>query len=246
MLLLAIPIFLFWSSFLNGLAHRLLKERALLDYKPRCRSCDEYLAWYDVIPLISFMIFGGKCRLCKSHHSLLYPVLEAFDAGVLFALFCLNFTSFGHIAWGVFLPEFFFVSALLLALRTDLEEFVILRISSLYLIPVWLGFAFFGLLSVDVLSSFLGAFFGYALPWFAGWLYHKMRGVNGIGEGDFEFLGMIGAFLGPVRMLDVLVVACIVAVVVGIIVAVATQSGRNVRLPFAPFLVIGALVALFS
>ena len=246
MLLFAVLFFLFWSSLLNGLAHRLLKERAILDYKPRCRSCDEYLAWYDAIPLISFMMFGGKCRLCKSHHSLLYPLLELFDASILSLLFYANSAQHGSILWGIFIPQFFFVSALLLALRTDLEEFVILRISSLYLIPVWLVCASFGLLQVDLIASFSGALFGYFLPWFAGWLYHKMRGINGIGEGDFEFLGMIGAFLGPIRMLDVLVIACVIAVVAGIFVAVATRSSRNVRLPFAPFLVAGALIALFS
>lgn len=245
LLLLAFAFFLCWSSLLNGIAHRLLKERAILDYKPRCRTCEEYLAWYDVVPLISFMIWGGKCRLCKAHHSLLYPLLEFFDAGILSALFYVNF-ALGHLVWGIFIPQFFFVSALLLALRTDLEEFVILRISSLYLIPVWLLCAFAGFLQIDFIMSFLGALCGYALPWFAGYLYRKMRGVNGIGEGDFEFLGMIGSFLGPIKMLDVLVIACVIAVVVGIVVAVATQAGRNLRLPFAPFLVAGALIILFS
>lgn len=246
MLLLAIAFFLVWSSLLNGLAHQLLKERALLDYKPRCRSCDEYLAWYDVIPLISFMLWGGKCRICKAQHSLLYPLLELFDAGVMTALYHMHTVDYGEILWGAFLPRFFFVSALLLALRTDLEEFVILRISSLYLIPVWLACAFFGFLDIDIVLSFTGALLGYVLPWFAGYVYRKMRGIDGIGEGDFEFLGMIGAFLGPLKMLDSLVMACVIAVVAGIVVAIASKSPRNVKLPFAPFLVIGALISLFS
>ena len=87
---------------------------------------------------------------------------------------------------------------------------------------------------------------GYFLPWLAGYLYRLARGIDGMGQGDFELLGMIGAFWGPTRMLYVLVVSCVVAVIFGDIFSLSVRGTRNIRIPFAPFLVLGALIKIFS
>ena len=237
---------LVWTSLLNGFAHRLLKERSVFDYKARCGSCDADLSWYDLLPLISHFIFGGKCRLCTSPLSLLYPLLELFGALVFTALWYIRVIDYGYLPYPRFLLDLLFVSALFLALRTDLEEMVILRVSSLYLIPVWLACAAGNFLEIDLLTSFFGALMGYFLPWLAGYLYRLARGIDGMGQGDFELLGMIGAFWGPTRMLDVLVVSCVVAVIFGVIFALSVRGTRNIRIPFAPFLVLGALIKIFS
>lgn len=233
-----------WTSLLNGLAHRLLKERALLGYKVQCSKCDADLAWYDLIPLISHIIFGGKCRLCASPSSFLYPMVELFGACLFTALWYTRTCDYGQ-WWTLKLSmDALFAAALLVALRTDLEEMVILRVSSLYLIPVWLAFAFCGWLEVSLAQSFFGACFGYFLPWLAGKCYMAFRGVDGIGVGDLELLAMIGAFLGAAKMIDSLMVACVVAIVLGFSYAVIRRD-RMVRIPFAPFLALGALIELF-
>ena len=88
---------LVWTSLLNGFAHRLLKERSVFDYKARCGSCDADLSWYDLLPLDSHFIFGGKCRLCPSPLSLLYPLLALFGALVFAALWYIRVIDYGYL-----------------------------------------------------------------------------------------------------------------------------------------------------
>ena len=235
---------LVWASLLNGLAHRLLKERSLLEVGPKCTTCDQNLSLIDVLPLISHMIFGGKCRLCASPISFLYPFVEFFGASVFVALWYTRTCDYGQI-WTLKLSvDLLFASALLLALRTDLEEMVILRVSSLYLIPVWWIGAAIGWLDISIAESFLGSLLGYLLPWVAGFFYKIWRGNDGIGVGDFELLAMMGAFLGSAKMLDSLMIASVSGILVGFIYAVIHRD-RMVRIPFGPFLALGALIELF-
>lgn len=235
---------LVWTSLLNGVAHRLLKERSLLERRIQCSKCDADLAWFDLIPLVSHMIFGGKCRLCASPSSLLYPLVELFGACIFTALWYTRTCDYGQFWTFSLSMDVLFAAALLMALRTDLEEMVILRVSSLYLVPVWFLFAFFGWLEISVFISFLGACVGYFLPWCAGRFYMALRGVDGIGVGDLELLAMIGAFMGPLKMIDGLLVACVSAIGIGLVYAVIHRD-RMVRIPFAPFLALGALIELF-
>jgi len=233
-----------WASLINGVAHRLLKERALLQIPPRCVKCDDVLAWYDVIPVISHMIFGGTCRPCASPASFVYPAVEFFGACVFTALWYTRGCDYGQI-WSFKLSlDLLFATALLITLRTDLEELFIFRLSSLYLVPVCLACSLAGLFEATFWESFLGAALGYLIPWCAGRLFFAMRGVEGIGVGDLEFLAMIGAFFGSSKMIDSMVIACVSGIVIGIIYAVIHRD-RQVRIPFGPFLALGALIELF-
>lgn len=233
-----------WATLINGIAHRLLKERALLQVPPRCVSCDTALAWYDVIPVISHMIFGGTCRPCASPASFLYPAVEIFGACVFTALWYTRGCDYGQL-WSCKLSlDLLFATALLITLRTDLEEMFIFRFSSLYLVPVWIFCALMGWLELTFVESCLGASLGYFIPWCAGRFFFAMRGIEGIGVGDLEFLAMIGAFFGPIKMIDGMLVACVSGIVIGVIYAVIHRD-RRIRIPFGPFLALGALVELF-
>ncbi|MBM3894618.1 prepilin peptidase [Candidatus Dependentiae bacterium] len=241
---LVFSIFIFWTSLITNIAHQLLKERSLLLMRPVCRSCDARLSWYDVVPVISYIFFRGKCRLCASPKSFLYLALDVFGAVVFTACF---YYEHGVLEYApvIFLLKILFISALIMAIRTDLEEMVILRVSTIYLIPVWFFFSLMNCLEINFYTSFFGALLGYFIPWFAGKLYRFVRGVDGIGVGDFELLAMIGAFVGPARMLDSMIWGCAGALVFGVVYALLFARGRGVRIPFAPFLSLGALFELF-
>jgi leader peptidase (prepilin peptidase)/N-methyltransferase len=235
---------LVWSSLITSIAHQLLKERSLLMMRPVCKTCDADLSWYDVIPVVSYIFFRGKCRLCASPKSFLYLALDFFGASIL-SLYIYSDVGVFVQAPILFFTKILFISALLMAIRTDLEEMVILRVSSIYLVPVWLFFSLMNCLEINFYTSFFGALLGYLIPWFAGKVYRLVRGIDGIGVGDFELLAMIGAFIGPARMLDSMIWGCGGALLFGLVFAIFFAQGRGVRIPFAPFLSIGALVELF-
>jgi leader peptidase (prepilin peptidase)/N-methyltransferase len=241
---------------LSTIAHALLKERSLLQVSHPCHSCDARTSWYDTIPIISYVFLGGKCRYCTSpqfslynnfnyiNPAFAYAALDFIGAVILTSHFFLEIVIF-YSASLLFFTKFLFISILFISIRTDLQELSILRASSLYFVPVWFFFATINFLEINLYTSFFGAILGYFIPWIVGRLYYFLRRVDGIGEGDFELLAMIGAFLGPIRMIYSMALGSGLAISVVLVFAVLFSTGRNIRIPFGPFLAAGAIFELF-
>jgi len=245
-----------WTSILSVTAHALLKERSLLEASHPCHSCDARTSWYDTIPIISYVFLGGKCRYCTSpqfslytefnyiNPAAVYTALDVIGAAILTSQFCLEIAIF-YSAPLLFFTKFLFISILLISIRTDLQELSILRVSSLYFVPVWFFFSTINFLEINLYTSLFGAILGYFIPWIVGRLYYLVRRVDGIGEGDFELLAMIGAFLGPIRMIYSMALGSGFAICFVLVFAILFSKGRNIRIPFGPFLAAGAIFELF-
>lgn len=223
-----------WGSFLNVLARRLLNDTSLLT-PSHCPSCKHQLAWFNLIPLISWFMLSGRCAYCKNSISWLYPFGEALATISITLLF-----------WQFPAPLAFcytiFVSALLITVQTDLQDLVIIRYFSLGLIPLGLAMSLLGLIPLLLTSSILGTCLGYIVLWFTGAGYQKIRKKDGLGDGDMELLAGIGAWTGWFGVWFTLTAAALMGVLVGPLIIMQRQSPK---IPFGPLLAIAAYLFIF-
>ena len=239
-LLLLIPIFLCWGSFLNVLAYRLING-TLITLAPsiaatrpsHCPHCQHRLAWYDLIPILSWVFLKGICRYCSQRISWLYPFIELLTT-VALSLLCI--TILPH----YFSAYFVFFSALIVTIRTDLQYMLISSFMTLYLIPIAFLWSHFGALPISFANSFAGALLGYGFLWITAKVFFYLTGRQGMGEGDFELLAFIGAFTGVLGCWLSLLIGSVVGSVIGI--ALLIKKPRYFRIPFGPFLAIGAMI----
>ena len=230
---------LIWGSFLNVVAYRLVFEKSFWAARSACPACKKTINWYDLIPVVSWIILRGKCRSCRKPISVLYPLVELATAGMVTALFLVHTNPLSFFAYTIF------ASALIVATRTDLQAMVIPQLVSIALAPLGVFFAALGVLDITMVDSMMGAIGGYGILWLIGTFYRLRTGVQGIGEGDMELLCLIGAFLGPVGVWASLMIGSVTGAVIGGLYLYLSGKGRKARIPFGPFLALGAIAALF-
>ena len=248
------------GSFLNVVIHRLPKmlERewhaqcAELDGKkpedaprynlvvPRsaCPHCGHMIGALENIPVISYLLLRGKCKGCGAHISARYPVVEVVS-GLLSGFAAWHF-GFGLAA----LAALLFVWALLALTFIDFDMQLLPDVITLPLL--WLGLLLnLPATFVDLRSAVTGAAMGYLVLWGVYWLFKMATGKEGMGYGDFKLLAAIGAWLGWQMLPLVILLSSLVGAVVGITLIVVARRGRNIPIPFGPYLAGGGLIALF-
>lgn len=201
-----------------------------------CPHCKASITWYDLIPVVSWILLKGKCRTCKLSISFIYPLIEI----VTSILFTLTFFTIPIKYW---VSYFIFFTALIIIIRTDLEFMLISRITTLYLIPFAFIFSVLNLIDISIYQSILGTFFGYFILWSISKIYFLLRGTIGIGQGDFELLGTIGGFIGISGAWYSLFIGSLIGSLFGIFL-ILTGSSSKAKIPFGPCLSFGAI--LFS
>ena len=174
---------------MNVLAYRLIRGKSIITPRSFCPSCGNQLEWYDLIPVISWMLLRGRCRICKVPILVLYPFIEVLTAGVLALLF-VRVPAY-------YLPTYFiFFSALIVTIRSDLETMLISRFVTMFLVPIGVFASFIGLLPISLIESVLGFFLGYGFLWAMRAIAYQCTGKQGIGQGDLDLLAFIGSFIG--------------------------------------------------
>lgn len=207
--------------------------------RSRCPQCGHQLAWHENIPLLGWLRLGGKCSACGTRISARYPVVEALT-GALFAA----------AAWqaGPTATAAVYCAALALLVAAafiDLDTTLLPDDLTLPLIGLGLVAAWQHWIPVSLADAALGAFFGYFSLWFVAWAYKLVRGVQGMAEGDFKLLAGLGALLGWQALPAIILLSSAVGAVVGVFMIVARGHGRNVPIPFGPYLAGGGVCALF-
>jgi leader peptidase (prepilin peptidase)/N-methyltransferase len=245
------------GSFLNVCIHRLPRGLSIVRPRSACPGCGRGIAWYDNVPLLSYLALRGRCRGCGASIAKRYPLVEAATA----LLFGLLWRSNGPTPR--FLVEAAFGAALIALILIDAEH---LLLPDAITLP---GIAL-GLLAAPAvarfdpargltpfaafLASLQAAALGYAIPWsinaaYRGW--QRLRAVpaaereDGIGQGDFKLLAMIGAFLGTPVLLFVLFSGSVAGALYGLLMMAWRGDGWKAKLPFGVFLGGAAIVALF-
>ncbi len=243
MTLMIIAIFsLCLGSFLNMLAYRLVHDKSLLIPRSFCPSCFNIIAWYDNVPVVSYLILGGRARCCKNNISWLYPIIELITP-LLVVLLWLKYGSLNQHHY--FFTYLFAVSALIVSVRTDLDAMVIPQLCTLYLVPCGILFSYCGVIPITINESMLGAAIGYGSLWLVNFLYKCYSGQDGLGVGDMELLAMIGSFFGPFAVWYAIMYGSYVGLLIGGSYLLLSRKESSTPLPFGPSLVMGLFIYLF-
>jgi leader peptidase (prepilin peptidase)/N-methyltransferase len=248
------------GSFLNVVIHRLPKmmERewhanclelqgkevpeqpkyTIVTPRSACPKCGHQITALENIPIISWLILGGKCSNCKTKISKRYPLIEALTG----ALIGLVAYKFGYTYSALF--AFIYVFALVTLTFIDFDTQLLPDDITLPL--MWLGLIFnISNGFTDLKSAVLGAIFGYLILWSVYWLFKLVTGKEGMGYGDFKLLGAIGAWFGWQLLPAVILLSSVVGAVIGIGMIMFRGKTGNTAIPFGPFLALGGIAALF-
>lgn len=221
------------------MASTVAEPLSLAKPRSRCPACGHQITAIENIPLISYLfILRGKCSGCHTRISPRYPIIEAVT-GLLSAYVAWHFGPTLQAAGGLVL-----VWALIALAAIDLDTQLLP--DSITLPLLWLGLALnlWGAY-VDLPSAVAGAMLGYLALWSVFWLFKLATGKEGMGYGDFKLLAALGAWLGWQMLPAIILLSSVVGAVVGITLIVATRHGRNVPIPFGPYLAAAGGITLF-
>ncbi len=202
-----------------------------------CPACKTPLRLRDNLPLLSYFVGRGKCSHCGARISARYPVVEALTA----ALSIWVAWRFGFGIVGIAALAFTFV---LIAL-TFIDADTTLLPDSLTLPLLWAGL----LLNVNGLfvplqDAVIGATAGYLTLWSIYWLFKFATGKEGMGYGDFKLLAALGAWFGWKMLLPVVLLSSVVGATVGIVLLILARRGRDIPIPFGPYLAAAGFIVL--
>ncbi|MDQ2971713.1 MAG: A24 family peptidase [Pseudomonadota bacterium] len=200
-----------------------------------CPHCKHPLAAHDNIPLLSWLALRGRCRYCKSPISIQYPLVELLS-GIASAIvvwkFGPNWAALAALAF-----TWFLIAAAGIDVRTQLLP------DQLTLPLLWLGLLIALIpLFVDAPHALLGAAIGYLALWCVYWAFKLLTGKEGMGYGDFKLLAALGAWMGPITLLPIILLSSLIGAVVGVIALRARGQDHSTPIPFGPFLAVAGWV----
>jgi leader peptidase (prepilin peptidase)/N-methyltransferase len=226
------------GSFLNVCIHRLPLGTSIVWPGSACPHCGRPLAWFENIPILSYLALRGRCRTCRAPITARYPTIEALTA----AMFALGWWYYGP---SVLLASRLVLGCALIALFEIDREHQLLP-HAITLPGIIVGFIFSVFTEPGWQSSLLGILVGGGTLLGVGQVYYWLRHEEGLGMGDFKMLAMIGAFLGWPLTLVTLMMASFVGSIVGVVLIVSKRGGMKSALPFGTFLALGAAVAAIA
>ena len=248
-------IFLFGTiigSFLNVIIYRLNTGRTIAKGRSMCMSCGRNLRWYELIPVLSFIIQCGKCRRCKSPISCQYPIVEFF-IGLVFVLIAFKFLPIIYIypyLYVFYVAFFAFIFSLLTVIFVyDLRHKIIpdklvYTFIILSFVSIFINFSAMGPVFIlpDVYSFIAGPII--AIPFILLWYISKGK-LMGLGDAKL-MLGM-GFLLGLSSGIFAVIVSFWIGTIVSIPLMLLSKSKMNMKteVPFAPFLIICTLITFF-
>lgn len=247
------------GSFLNVVIHRLPKmmQRESDNYvaqesgqelphtdrynltlpRSACPQCHHRLGALENIPVISYLVLGGKCASCKTPISKRYPIVELLTgllSGFLVWRFGSGWMGLTTLVFVYFLLAMTFIDADTQLLPDDLT-----------LSLLWIGLLInTGATFVPLIDAVIGAAAGYITLWSIYWVFKLTTGKEGMGYGDFKLLAALGAWLGWKMLPVIILFSSLVGAFVGIALIVFSRRGRDKPIPFGPYLAGAGLLAL--
>lgn len=211
---------------------------SLVASRSACPKCGNTIAWYDNIPLISWLWLRARCRHCGTAISWRYPLVELVTA--LLSVTVVLVLGPSTEAWLALLLTW----ALVAATGIDFDHHLLPDQITLPLL--WLGLAvnlFFGAFA-SLEDAVIGAIAGYGVLWLVFHLFKLATGKEGMGFGDFKLLGALGAWLGWQVLPLVILLASVVGAVCGIAIMIAARRGKEIPIAFGPYLAMAGFIAL--
>lgn len=233
---------LIFGSFVNAWVWRTRMDISVAKSRSVCTHCKHELAWYDLIPIFSYIVLGGKCRYCHKAISGQYPIVE-FTTGILFTLlyFVISPNSASDLVQFVIL-----LATTVLLVAAFVYDAKYMELPEKYMLPaIVLGIASLGLKAHNIgWSSLTPQLVGLAaivLVYTALWFFSKGKWL---GAGDIRLVAIMGLFLVPAQLLVGLFTAYLTGAVYGVYVLRKSKTKKGLRVPFGPFLIIGFYIGL--
>ena len=245
------------GSFLNVCIYRIPHGESIVLPSSHCPHCGSDIRPYDNIPVLSFLLLAGKCRICGERISWQYPVVELLTA----LLFSVTVAKVGpdlrtFVFWAFF-------SALVVLILIDLKERILPNVITLPVVLAGLACSLFSpvndgtardLLSLlgwtipnvrlcSFLDSMIGALVCGGFLWAVAEAYFRIRRIEGLGFGDIKLMGMVGAFLGLKLALFTIMLGSFLGAIVGFAFIRLTGKDSRYELPFGSFLGVSTIVA---
>ncbi len=202
-----------------------------------CGNCGATVRAWQNIPIISFLLLGGKCGSCKSPIGWRYPLVELLT-GILSAVVVFKF------GWGLESLFGLILTWVLVAL-TFIDFDHKLLPDDIVLPTLWLGLGL-SLVPVftDVRSSLIGAIAGYLVFWIVFQLFLRLTGKEGMGFGDFKLMSLLGAWLGWQYLPQIVLLSTLIGSIFGILIMLKQRSGGDTAIPFGPYIALAGWVAM--
>jgi len=194
-----------------------------------CPHCKHPLSARDNIPLFGWLLLRGRCRYCQSKISIQYPLVELLS-GVLSAVIVWKFGPSWAALAGLALT-WTLIALSGIDFRTQLLP------DQLTLPLLWLGLLLSLLpMFVTAPASILAAAIGYLSLWSVYWVFKLLTGKEGMGHGDFKLLAALGAWMGPVALLPIILLSSLIGALVGGTLIALRKHEREIPMPFGPFI----------
>jgi leader peptidase (prepilin peptidase)/N-methyltransferase len=205
--------------------------------RSRCPSCGHGIRAHENIPLISYLMLGGKCSSCKSRISFRYPLVEFVTA----VLFVVTIWHFGPSVQG--LSALVLTSFLIAMTGIDIDHQLLP--DNLTIPLMWLGIVLsFWSVHIDLASSVIGAIAGYLFLWSIYHLFRLLTGKEGMGYGDFKLLAALGAWLGWGMLPLIILLSSVVGAVTGLALMATGRLKKDKPMAFGPFIAAAGWIAL--
>lgn len=223
---------LIFGSFLHVVGVRVPKGEPFANERSGCPNCGHMLSWYELIPVVSYVAQGGKCRGCKQRISLRYPAAEL-ATGLLY--------GFSYLVFGL-TPELFvallLISMLVILFVSDILYMLIPDKVLLFFTPLLLVALFFTE-DFSLVSSLFGAAIGFGI------VAVIILVAGGMGAGDMKLFAVLGLVFGPALTLFTFGASCVIAALIGGVLFLAGKLSRKQPFPFGPFIIVTAIAAYF-
>ena len=229
------------GSFLNVVIYRLPNEMSLSKPSSHCTSCGYSLKWYDNIPVLSYLMLGGKCRKCKEKISPRYMFVELLNA--ILWLACAFLFAENDIYYAII--SAILCSVLICVFFIDLKHLIIFDRFHIIILCLGIVAIFFDTFTVwyDHLIGMLAGGLVFLLLYFATILIYKKEGL---GFGDVKLAFVVGLFLGWQKFLLAIIIATFLASVILLIVKAVKKKEKGAEYPFGPFISVGVITALLA
>ena len=232
-----------WGSFANVCIHRIPINQSVAVKRSYCPSCKSKIKWFDNIPLISFILLGGKCRECKVIINKIYFTVELLS--ILSFLFIYNFYGLTITSLWLAILSIFFIIIFFI----DLKHYIIPNVLTFPLMIVGFIKSFDPNLNTNIipnyLNSLIGGFTGYLIIWSIIYLYKKFRNKEGMGLGDAKLLAAIGFWFGWISIPFVIFTSSVVALLFVIPSLIKKSVKMSSQIPFGPYIIIGCVLYVF-
>ena len=230
-----------WGSFANVCIYRLPLKGGVVKGRSFCPKCKKKILWYENIPILSYLILGGKCSKCKKKISTQYLIVEAISIIsflIIYYLFGISLTTILLIILFLSFLIIFFI---------DLKHYIIPDVLTFPMIALGFFKSFDPNLSPifpNYINSLLGGIIGYGIIWLLIIFYKKIRNKEGMGLGDAKLLAVIGFWFGWISIPFVIFLSSVTALIIVTPDLLKKSKKLTSEIPFGPYIITGTFIYL--